>query len=63
MHPLWVSDNVSEIPCDDCGGEAHEFYIPNDIWNRVIRKDGHEQDKEYLCVDCFLNELRRELGL
>lgn len=63
MLSLYQNDNVSEVPCDICGGKVIEFSIPNDIWNKVIRLDGHEHDKEYLCMDCFFEALRRALGL
>lgn len=46
-------DAKGDIPCHRCGGDVIEFSIPNDIWNKVIRKDGHEQDNEYICIDCF----------
>lgn len=59
----WQNSEVSELPCGICGGEVIEFSIPNDIWNKVIRPDGHEHDKEYLCIDCFFNALRKALGL
>lgn len=60
---MYPDDKVTEIPCDLCGGAVIEFSIPNDIWNRVIRLDGHEHDKEYLCMACFFNALRKALDL
>lgn len=49
----------SEIPCCECGGEVVEFTVPNDIWNSVMRPDGHETDREYLCFDCWYKALRQ----
>lgn len=44
---------MSDIPCCECGGPVVEFSIPNELWNRVMRPDGHETDKEYLCYSCW----------
>ena len=63
MNNFWLSSESSEIPCNICGGEVYEFSLPNDIWNRVVRTSGTETDKEYLCMSCFLDILRRALGL
>lgn len=60
---LYPNDDVSTIPCDVCGGAVVEFSIPNDIWNRVMRPDGHEHDGEYICMACFFDALRRILGI
>lgn len=60
---LPIDNETSSIPCDICGGAVIEFSIPNDIWNKVIRLDGHEHDKEYLCMACFFDALRVVLGL
>lgn len=51
----------SSIPCARCKGPVIEFSIPNDIWNKVIRHGGPEQDNEYICWDCFWKELREIL--
>ncbi len=59
---LIFNDDVSEIPCSRCGNDVIEFVIPNDIWNKVIRKDGHETNTEYICVNCWFNFLRVSLG-
>jgi hypothetical protein len=45
--------NMSTIPCCLCGGPVEEFSIPNSAWNHIVRKDGPETDKEYLCWSCF----------
>lgn len=52
---------TSEIPCCECGGKVIEFTVPNDIWNLVMRPDGKETDKEYLCLDCWCKALRSKL--
>lgn len=52
---IFVSEEISEVPCSNCGGEVTEFSIPNDIWNAVVRKGSKETDNEYLCVWCFVN--------
>jgi DNA-directed RNA polymerase subunit RPC12/RpoP len=52
---------MSEIPCCKCGGEVVEFVVPNDLWNMVIRQDGHESNKEYLCFACWNNALYKYL--
>lgn len=51
--PREAGARVSSIPCCLCGGECIEFTVPNELWNRIIRPDGREHDKEYLCVQCF----------
>lgn len=53
----------SSIPCNRCNGVVHEFSIPNDIWNYVIRVDGKERDDEYICIDCWHNALRAKIIL
>lgn len=63
MLSYYQNDVISETPCSLCGGQVIEFGIPNDIWNKVIRLDGHESNKEYLCIDCFFEALRKALGL
>lgn len=60
---LILIDVVSTVPCARCGGEVIEFSIPNDIWNKVVRIDGHESDDEYICVDCWFSSLRKALGI
>jgi hypothetical protein len=59
----------SSIPCCNCGGEVIEFTVPNALWNKVIRHDGHATDKEYLCFSCwnqqlsdFISELETQLA-
>jgi hypothetical protein len=46
-------EGASKIPCAICGGEVIEFTAPNYLWNLIMRPDGHEHDKEYVCFDCF----------
>lgn len=53
---------VSSIPCVECGGPVVEFSIPNRIWNQVVRRDGREHDREYLCIGCFVERLSEFLG-
>lgn len=43
----------STVPCCLCGGAVEEFSVPNADWNRIVRKNGSETDKEYLCWACF----------
>lgn len=47
---------VSTVPCCACGGQVIEFTVPNDVWNQIIRKGGHEHDQEYLCAACFARQ-------
>src|SRR5690606_39576690 len=59
----WASDEArralsstpepSTIPCCKCGGVVVEFSVPNDVWNKVVRRDGPETDQEYLCEGCY----------
>jgi hypothetical protein len=58
----WNAANPSTIPCCKCGGPVVEFTVPNDIWNAVIRRGGHETDQEYLCMDCWYKALRAYLA-
>jgi hypothetical protein len=52
------------IDCTNCGGPvAAEFHLPNDIWNAVMRPDGHETSNEYLCLKCWHAKLRERLNL
>jgi len=48
---------ISEVPCCECGGKVVEFSVPSELWNMVMRPDGHETDKEYLCFDCWNKKL------
>lgn len=48
---------ISEISCCKCGGEVNEFVVPNELWNIVMRPDGHETNQEYLCFDCWNKKL------
>ena len=57
----FVADEVSELPCNRCGGEVVEFSISNEVRNTVIRRGGPEIDKEYLCVWCFLTDIVRHV--
>lgn len=52
---------VSKVPCCVCGGEVVEFTVPNDLWNFVMRPDGKETGKEYLCWDCWNKALWRKM--
>lgn len=52
---MFIANKASEIPCVECNGEVIEFSIPNIVWNKVIRRNGKEHNKEYLCIWCFLN--------
>ncbi len=63
MFSTYENTTVSSIPCHACGGEVIEFAVPNDIWNAVIRPDGHEHDGEYLCINCFFDALRKRIGI
>ena len=66
IHYLETEDRgsraASSVPCALCDGPVHEFTVDNDVWNRIIRRDGNEHDEEYLCVNCFgvkaLEEIR-----
>jgi len=53
---------MNEIPCNRCGGNVIEFSVPNDIWNTVIRQDGHERDDEYICHACWYKSIRQHLS-
>lgn len=59
-----AGERTSTIPCCLCNGPVEEFSIPNEAWNRIIRKGGPETDKEYLCWACFekaaLQQVTRE---
>lgn len=45
---------MTEIPCCKCGGVViDEFSVPSELWNAVMRPDGHETDQEYLCFECW----------
>lgn len=57
-----TGEAASAVPCARCGGEVVEFSIPNDIWNEIIRLDGHEHADEYLCWNCFWHATRLKLA-
>ena len=59
---LPYSNEVTEIPCTSCGGSVIEFTIPNDIWNKVMRKN-KETNEEYICINCWYNNLRKILNI
>ena len=44
---------VSPTKCDRCAGPVYDFTVSNDLWNHVVRKDGPETYREYLCLTCF----------
>jgi len=48
---------TSGIPCQECGCNCVEFTIPNNLWNKVMRPDGHEGEKEYICFSCWNKKL------
>ena len=50
---FWAG-KTSPIPCQHCGGPVIEFSIPSPLWNSIMRPDGREHTKEYICIDCFL---------
>ena len=60
VDPL-VADHVSQIPCRRCGGPVVEFVVPNEVWNPIVRKNGPETDREYLCVRCFGEMAAKEI--
>jgi len=41
------------LPCHDCGQYHQEFSVDSVFWNRIMRPDGKETDREYLCLACF----------
>jgi DNA-directed RNA polymerase subunit RPC12/RpoP len=49
----FISDSISTIPCSNCGGRVQEFSVANELWNKVVRKNGKETNREYLCIWCF----------
>lgn len=63
MKRFWISNDFACTPCVLCGEKLKEYYIPDDIWNKVIRVNDMETDKEYLCIDCFLKALRLALRI
>jgi hypothetical protein len=52
---------ASSISCCECGGKVVEFTVPNDIWNMVMRPDGKETNREYICLDCWYKALKNKL--
>ena len=53
------ASEISSVSCSLCGGLCVEFVVPNDVWNQVVRVDGKESDKEYLCWSCFIDCVSR----
>lgn len=43
---------IRELLCMICGKEHPVWYAPNDLWNRVIRRDGSDEHP-FLCPTCF----------
>jgi len=60
---LYPPGAASPTPCQKCGEEVFEFSIPNRLWNRVVRLDGHEQEQEWLCIRCFYDMAFEQLAL
>lgn len=54
-----VESPYSEVPCCECKERMVEFGVPNALWNSVMRPDGREHDREYLCITCFCEKLGR----
>jgi hypothetical protein len=52
---------TSKIPCCLCGGKVIEFTVPSEIWNKVMRPNGKETDKEYICYECWDKKLTKFL--
>ena len=59
----FISNVESETPCCRCEGVVYEFSVPNEMWNKVVRKDGKEHDKEYLCIWCYVDLLHKYILL
>jgi DNA-directed RNA polymerase subunit RPC12/RpoP len=58
-----LKPKYSDIPCCECGGKVEEFTVPNELWNAVMRPDGYETDKEYLCFECWNKRLMRHIAV
>lgn len=43
------------LPCNECGGPAPEYTVPNEAWNTIIRHENPEGPGEYICLNCFAN--------
>lgn len=54
---MFISSEISVVPCSNCGGDVIEFSVPNHIWNEIVRSNDKETDNEYLCVWCFISYL------
>jgi len=44
--------------CRDCGRNVHDFWIPDELWNKVI-----ESSNGVWCYDCFCNRADKKLGV
>jgi hypothetical protein len=44
--------------CEDCGRNAHDFHVPNEIWNKI-----YGDRSGTLCYDCFCNRADELFGL
>lgn len=53
--------DVGAAPCDECGGPAPEYTVPNEAWNTIIRNDGREGPREYICLNCFAATAARRI--
>jgi len=43
--------------CRDCGRNVHDFYVPDELWAKVIGSGG------VWCYDCFCDRADRKLGV
>jgi len=56
-----LREYISEVRCCKCDGVVTEFTIPNKTWNTVVRKNGPETNREYLCIQCFADIAAAEI--
>lgn len=49
------------LPCVECGKPHREFVVPSSLWNRIVRHDNRETDREYLCLACFFGHVEAAL--
>lgn len=47
------TEHLSSLTCAVCNQPMCEFVIENADWNTLVRRDGEESEKEYLCIACF----------
>lgn len=59
-----IESAAEECLCEECGRDYEVWFAPNDIWNRVMRKEDHETSgpEPFLCAACFMRRAAADIA-